>query len=97
MKTWQEGGSIGTSEAVRTSASDIILSSTWLILAETLETLDTMDEVQDKNEDVIDVIKRGVGLLEGEEMDQVIRAGGGSSGSGSGDCFCYSSQASETG
>ena len=49
--------------------SDTILSSTWLILAEILETLDTMDEVWDKDKDTIDMIKRGVGLLEGEEMD----------------------------
>ena len=97
MKTWQERGSIGTSDAVRTSASDTISSSTWLILAETLETLDTMDGMQDKNEDAIDVIKRGVGLLEDEEIDQVIRVGDGSSGSESGNCFHYSSQTSKTG
>ena len=45
------------------------------------------------------MIKRGVGLLEGEEMEQVIRVdgGGSGSGSGSGDCFCHGSQALETG
>lgn len=77
-------GSVDTSEGTGASANDITSSSARLILLERLETLDTVDGVRDKDEDAVDVIERGVGPLEGEETDWVIKAGGGGGSGGGG-------------
>jgi hypothetical protein len=77
-------GSVDTSERAGASASDTTSSSARLILLERLETLDTVDGVRDKDEDAVDVIERGVGPLEGEETDWVIKAGSGGGGGGGG-------------
>lgn len=73
-------GSVDTSEGAGAPASDTTSSSARLILLERLETLDTVDGVRDKVEDAVDVVDRGVGPLEGEEMECVTGAAGGGGG-----------------
>lgn len=43
-----------------------------------------MDAVRDRDEEAVDVIERGVGPLEGEEMDWATSGGAGSAGGGGG-------------
>ena len=77
-------GSVDTSEGTGRSASDTTSSSARLILLERLEMLETVDGVRDRDDDSVDVRERGVGPLEGEEIDWATGAGSAGGGGGGG-------------